>query len=275
MTYKSRKYSEKDGHKLMKAVIAQKKSYNDKQERKKQKETIEMNAKNSSEEIEGDVGDVINNIDLVMASNTQESQEHNKNNYELCVDSNNTSKKGEFKMPNIDIENYVEEDRWDYSNECNKWKWGGLRNNYEPEHNRMLENYVCNDRIRNDEVANILLSLNRKNTLDNSCNDKEDNNSEGENRGDKNNQLEANINMSAQELGKGNVCLAEECGGDDCEGQLEENSKATMDINNHECNKITDTEDDTEIIFWLESNDVKVSLRDFGSYVKFNKECYH
>jgi hypothetical protein len=26
----------------------------------------------------------------------------------------------------------------------------------------MLENYVCNDRIRNDEVANILLSLNRK-----------------------------------------------------------------------------------------------------------------
>jgi hypothetical protein len=28
--------------------------------------------------------------------------------------------------------------------------------------------------------------------------------------------------------------------------------------------------------FWLESNDVKVSLSDFGSYdVKFNKECYH
>jgi hypothetical protein len=25
----------------------------------------------------------------------------------------------------------------------------------------------------------------------------------------------------------------------------------------------------------LESNDVKVSLGDFGSYVKFNKECYH
>jgi hypothetical protein len=38
----------------------------------------------------------------------------------------------------------------------------------------MLENYVCNHRIRNDEVTNILLSLNRKNTLDNSCNDKED-----------------------------------------------------------------------------------------------------
>ena len=41
---------------------------------------------------------------------------------------------------------------------------------------------VCNDRIRNDEVANILLSLNRKNTFDNSCNDKEDNNGEGENK---------------------------------------------------------------------------------------------
>jgi hypothetical protein len=25
----------------------------------------------------------------------------------------------------------------------------------------------------------------------------------------------------------------------------------------------------------LEWYDVKVSLRDFGSYVKFNKECYH
>jgi hypothetical protein len=28
-------------------------------------------------------------------------------------------------------------------------------------------------------------------------------------------------------------------------------------------------------MFQLEGNDVKVSLRDFGSYVKFNKECYH
>jgi hypothetical protein len=25
----------------------------------------------------------------------------------------------------------------------------------------------------------------------------------------------------------------------------------------------------------LEGNDVKVGLRDFGTYVKFNKECYH
>jgi hypothetical protein len=38
---------------------------------------------------------------------------------------------------------------------------------------------------------------------------------------------------------------------------------------------ITDTEDDIGIIFKVEGNDVKVGLRDFGSYVKFNKECYH
>jgi hypothetical protein len=37
MTYKSRQNSEKDGHKLMKAIIAQKKSYNNEQERKRQK----------------------------------------------------------------------------------------------------------------------------------------------------------------------------------------------------------------------------------------------
>jgi hypothetical protein len=36
MTYKSRQYSENDGHKLMKAIIAQMKSYNDEQERKRQ-----------------------------------------------------------------------------------------------------------------------------------------------------------------------------------------------------------------------------------------------
>jgi hypothetical protein len=129
-----------------------------------------------------------------------------------------TYKKGEFKKPNIDIENYVEEDRWDYSNECNKLKGEGLRNNYQPKQNRMLENYVCNDRIRNDEVANIVLSLNRKNTSGNSCYDKEDNNGEGENKGDINDQFDAHINMSASELGKRNVSLAEEWGVDDCDG---------------------------------------------------------
>ncbi len=81
--------------------------------------------------------------------------------------------------------------------------------------------------------------------------------------------------MSVHELGKGNVSLAEECGVDDCDGQLEENSKATIDLNNHECNVITDTEDDIGIFFQMEGNDVKVSIRDFGSYMKFNKECYH
>ncbi len=93
MAYKSRQYSEKDGHKLMKAIIAQKKSYNDEQERKRQNKTKEMNAKKLLGGIEGNVSNEINNIDLVMASNTQVTQEHNNNNYELCVDSNNISKK--------------------------------------------------------------------------------------------------------------------------------------------------------------------------------------
>jgi hypothetical protein len=38
---------------------------------------------------------------------------------------------------------------------------------------------------------------------------------------------------------------------------------------------ITDTEDNIGIFFKLDGNDVKVSLRDFESYMKFNKECYH
>jgi hypothetical protein len=37
MTYKSRQYGEKDAHSLMKAIIAQKKIYNNEQERKRQK----------------------------------------------------------------------------------------------------------------------------------------------------------------------------------------------------------------------------------------------
>ncbi len=101
--------------------------------------------------------------------------------------------------------------------------------------------------------------------MDNSCNDKEEKKSEGENKGDQNDQFEANVNMSGHELGEGNVCVAQECVVDDCEGQLEENSKATFDINDHECNVITDTKDNVGIIFKLEGNDVKVSLRDSGS----------
>jgi hypothetical protein len=136
-----------------------------------------------------------------------------------------TYKKSEFKNPNIDIENYVEEDRWDYSNECNEWEGRGLRNNYRPKQNRMLDNDVCNDRTRNDEVVIILLSLNRKYTLGNSCNDKEDNNGEGKNEGDTNDKFDSNVNTSAHELGNGNISLIEKCGVDDCDRQLEDNSK--------------------------------------------------
>ncbi len=56
--------------------------------REKDKKTKEMNAKKSLGGIEGNVdNEIFNNIDLVMASNTQVNQEHNNNNYELCVDS--------------------------------------------------------------------------------------------------------------------------------------------------------------------------------------------
>jgi hypothetical protein len=161
-----------------------------------------MNTKNALEGTEGNVGDVSNNFDLVMAASTQESQEHNNNNYELCDDSNNIPKKGALIMPNIDIENNVEQDRWDYINKYNKWEGGGIRNNDKLRQNRMLENYVCNDRIRNDSVATILLSLNRKNKLDNSCNKKEENNSEGENKGDKYDQFEASVHESGMNCEK-------------------------------------------------------------------------
>jgi hypothetical protein len=82
---------------------------------------------------------------------------------------------------------------------------GGIRKNDKLKQNRMLENYSSYDIIRNDEVANILLSFNRKNKMDKSCNDKEEKNSEGENKGDKYDQFEANVNKSGHELGKGNV----------------------------------------------------------------------
>jgi hypothetical protein len=71
----------------------------------------EMKAEIRLEGIEGNVGDVSNKIDLVMATNTKESQDNNNNNYESCVDSNNIAKKGALIMPNIDIENNVEQDR--------------------------------------------------------------------------------------------------------------------------------------------------------------------
>ncbi len=124
-----------------------------------------------------------------------------------------------------------------------------------------------------------------------SCNDEEEKNSEGENKADKDDQFEANLNKSGHELGEGNFHVyveemteetlhainasPEKCGVDDCEGESEDNLKATFNNNNHECNMIDDTEDNIGIIFKLEGNDVKVSLRNLKSYVKINKECFH
>ncbi len=68
-----------------------------------------MNTKNALEGIEENVGDVSNNIDLVMAANTHKSQEHKNNNYELYVDSNDIAKKSSLIMPNVDIEDNVEQ----------------------------------------------------------------------------------------------------------------------------------------------------------------------
>ncbi len=64
MTYKSRQYSEKDEHKLIKAIVAQKKNYNNGQEMKRQLKIKEINAKYLLKGIEGNVSDVLNNIDL-------------------------------------------------------------------------------------------------------------------------------------------------------------------------------------------------------------------
>ena len=105
--------------------------------REEDKKIKEMNATNALEGIEWNAGDVSNKIDLVMAANTQESQENNNNNYESCVDSNDIVKKGAFIMRNIDIEDNVEQDRWDHSNKYNTWEGGGFSNNDAPKQNRM------------------------------------------------------------------------------------------------------------------------------------------
>jgi hypothetical protein len=62
-----------------------------------------MNANKLLGGIEGNVGNEINNIDLVMASNTQGTQDHNNNNYEFCIDSNNISKKMNLKSPTLTL----------------------------------------------------------------------------------------------------------------------------------------------------------------------------
>jgi hypothetical protein len=68
-------------------------------------------------------------------------------------------------------------------------------------------------------MENILLSFNRKNKLNDSSNDKEEKYNEGENKGDKYDRFKANVNKSWNELGEGYVCITEECGVDDCEGE--------------------------------------------------------
>jgi hypothetical protein len=98
-------------------------------------------------------------------------------------------------MPNIDIEDNVEQERWDYTNKYNKWEGGDFSKDDKPKQNRMLAKDLCNDRIRKDEVANILLSLNRKNKLDDSCNHEEEKSSEEENECDKDDQFEANVSI--------------------------------------------------------------------------------
>ncbi len=110
-------------------------------------------------------------------------------------------------MPNIDIEDNVEQERWDYMNKYNEWGGGEFSKDDKPEQNGMLENKFCNERIGKYKVTNILLSFNRKNKLDDSCNDEEEKSSEEENKGDKDDQFEAYINKSGNEWGEGNICV--------------------------------------------------------------------
>ncbi len=61
---------------------------------KKEKEILkEMNASEVLEGREGNVSDVSNKIDLVMAANTNESKEINNKDNESCVDGNDIAKK--------------------------------------------------------------------------------------------------------------------------------------------------------------------------------------
>jgi hypothetical protein len=53
--------------------------------------------------------------------------------------------------------------------------------------------------LTESEVANILLSFKRKNKLDDSFNDEEEKSSEGENKGDNNDQFEANVKKNGKE----------------------------------------------------------------------------
>ncbi len=69
-----------------------------------------MNASEALEGREGNIGDVSNKIDLVMAVNTNDSKEINNNDIQSCVDGNDIAKKGAEIMPNVDIEENVEQE---------------------------------------------------------------------------------------------------------------------------------------------------------------------
>jgi hypothetical protein len=122
MTYKGREYGEKDEHKLMKAVIAKMKSYNNEQERKR-KQSKEMNMSKALEGRKGNVSDVSTKIDLVMAADRNESKEINNHN-ETCVEDNDITQKGAEIMPDVDIEKNAEQERWDYTNDTMNGKEG-------------------------------------------------------------------------------------------------------------------------------------------------------
>jgi hypothetical protein len=70
-----------------------------------------MKGGNVLEGIEGNIGDIYNKINVVMAANTKGSPEIDNNNYESCVDGNDLAKKGAVIMPNVDIEDNVEQER--------------------------------------------------------------------------------------------------------------------------------------------------------------------
>jgi hypothetical protein len=57
-------------------------------------------------------------------------------------------------MPNIYIEDHVEQERWDCTNKYNKWEEGEFSSDDKPKQIKILENNFCNDIIRKDEVVN-------------------------------------------------------------------------------------------------------------------------
>jgi hypothetical protein len=117
-----------------------------------------------------------------MAADTNESNNISINGNESCVYGNDMAKKGAEIMPSSDIEENVEQERWDFTDKYNKLEGGGFSIDEEHDQNRMLAKEACVHGIGKDEVANILLSINRKNKLDDSFNDEEEKGSEGENK---------------------------------------------------------------------------------------------